>query len=115
MKDSLYYYGLGVEAIEKNNYSEAIDNFLKSLAIRAHFKTYERLYYCYLNLGMISKSKECIEKAYKLNDKNDKVSVEYSQILFKEGLFDEALEILQCVLLRNPSYGPAKKLLKEFE
>jgi tetratricopeptide (TPR) repeat protein len=115
--DSSYsYYGLGVEFFEKGEYNKAIEYFFKSLEMGDHFKTYERLYNCYVKIGEHSKARECIEKAFELNRNNDKVAIEYISKLVNEGEEDELpKKLLDEVLERNPTYGPARKLKEQIE
>lgn len=48
-----------------------------------------------------------------MNKKNDKVAVEYSRILLCEGDYELATSIIDEVIKRNPTYGPAIKFLQE--
>ena len=109
--DSTYLYGLGMECFEKNELQKALGFFQKSIEIEPHFKTYERMFVCFNKLGSRIEAKECIKRAFQLNDKNDKVTVEYVSILIEENSIDEAVLVLNDLLKRNPTYGPAKKLL----
>lgn len=109
--DSKYFYGLGVEQFDTGNFQEALVYFQKSIEIAPHFKTYERMYDCYKNLGNQRQARECIEKAFHLNSKNDKVAIEYILLLIEEDNLALASSFLEALLQRNPTYGPAKKLL----
>jgi tetratricopeptide (TPR) repeat protein len=110
--DSKYYYGLGLECFESGDVEKALEHFRKSLEIKPHFKTYERMYQCYKKMNKTYEAKECIEKAFYMNDKNDKVAIEYIRLLIQEGNIILSKKLLNGVLERNPSYDPAKKLLQ---
>lgn len=111
--DGLYYYQVGIEKYEKGEIDSALKNFQKSLELQEHFKTYEKLYHVLKKLGRNEEAKEAITKAYNLNDRNDKVAVEYVKFLLEDKNFEIAKKILNALLKRNPSYGPAKKLKKD--
>ena len=49
-KDAYYYYIAANEQYNKGQIEEAIHLFLKSLEMDYHFKTYEKLYWCYNSL-----------------------------------------------------------------
>lgn len=112
-KDSRYYYGLGLEAFEREEIKDAIMFFRKSLELSPHFKTYERMYHCLEKIGKLDEAKEYIEKAFNSNPHNDKVAVEYITVLVREGNTVLSTEILNNVLTRNPNYGPALRLYEK--
>jgi len=113
IKDSRYYYGLGMECYEMNDYKKAVEFFQQSVVLQDHFKTFELLYRCYLKIGEYTSARECIEKAYFLNNKNDRVAVLYATVLLSENSIKSTETIIQDVLDRNPTYGPAKRLYDE--
>jgi tetratricopeptide (TPR) repeat protein len=110
--DGLYYYEVGIEKYEKGDIESALKNFQKSLELQEHFKTYERLYHALKDLGRIEEAREAITKAYNLNDRNDKVAFEYVKFLLEDKNSAIAKKVLNALLKRNPTYGPAKKLKK---
>lgn len=107
-------YRAGRERLDNAFYAEAIEFFKASLELRQHFKPYECLYRCYSALNEPEKAFECIFKAYGLNEKNDKVALGYAKSLadHKKDI-SAARGILADILLRNPSYKPAQRLLKD--
>ena len=110
MEESYLYYCKGVCEYEKGNYQEAISFFLKSCSLMPHYKTFERLAFCYLKLNSIHDYERYIKSAYNLNTNNDKVATEYAEIISDVNT-DSARLILSQVLKRNPTYEPAKALL----
>jgi len=114
-QDSRYYYGLALESLDNNKYEKALEYFVKSNNIESHFKTYERMCYCYKKLNKMVEARECIENAYKMNGNNDKVAVEYAEFLIQEGRIELAKNLLINILQRNNSYGPANKLLADIK
>lgn len=115
MKDSHYYYGIGLESFERGNLQEALVSFLLSVTLSPHFKAYEQLHYILDNLGYKEESKFMIEKAYQLNPNNDKVSLLYARCLIEQGNKVNGKEILISLLERNRTYLPARKILEELE
>lgn len=111
MDDSLHYYYIAMECFEAGNLDEAIVNFEKSFIIEPHYKTCERLAICFKITKQIDSYKKYTELAYIYNPKSDKTAVEYSQMLIDFGQINEAKKVLYLILSRNPSYGPARKLI----
>ena len=105
------YYYLGVEEYKKGNYTNALEYLLRSYDSEPHFKTCERIFQCCMAVSKIEEARRYIEKAYTLNPKNDKVALEYAKLLlqFDEKIF--AAELLESIIKRNSSYGPAIELL----
>ena len=101
----------GCDALREQNYNAALSLFLKSVAEQAHFKTYEKIYETLQRLGRDEEGLIYIEKAYELQPTNDKTATLYARTLVNSGKFEIAKEILETTLQRNPTYGPAKKLL----
>ena len=108
--DAYELYGLGLEEYEKGNYPAAIGYFERSNSIEEHFKTYERLYSCWLRLNDTQKAFVCIEKAYQLNSRNNKTALEYAKMLAASGYDEQALKVLSDILLRNSSFKQAAVL-----
>ncbi len=105
-------YLAGNSFFKNQDYTSAIHYFTLSCDAEPHFKTYEKLYLCYRALNNTDMAFNCINKAFDINGKNDKVAFEYAQLLisYKNDL-TEANKILENILERNPSYKPAKELL----
>ena len=105
----LYY--MGIEYLDRKDYRKAIEYFELSNDIEQHFKTYERLFQCYIKISDTDNAFECIQKSYTLNPKNDKTAFEYAEICIKTGNYTLAENILTEILVRNPEYKKAEKLL----
>lgn len=104
-------YQLGTIYFKNKDFKTALKYFEDSAAAEPHFKTYEMMYLCSVNLGDNDGSKEYLKKAYELNKNNDKVGVEYAKLVLEEGNKEISLEILKQILQRNNTYDPAKKIL----
>lgn len=113
-KDSYYYYRLGENYLIKKEYQNAIKNFLISLKLQVHYKTYEKLYECCNDINQIDLAGYFIRLAYEANSKNDKVSFIYATVLIEEHDLDLAKKILLEILKRNPSYKKAKILYEKY-
>jgi lipopolysaccharide biosynthesis regulator YciM len=105
-------YCLGQNAYEKGEFEKALEYFYESLACNEHYKTYEKIYYCLKVLNKQLEARKYLELAYNLNKNNDKITVEYSQMLIDEGKKELSKTLLEGLLKRNPSYGPAKRALE---
>ena len=102
-KDAYYYYAVANEHYNNGQIEEAIPLFLKSLEMDRHFKTYEKLYWCYNSLQQYDQAESFIKRAYEENDHNDKVAYLYAKVLIDKNQLDKAREILLCILKQNPS------------
>ncbi len=105
----LYY--MGIECLDRKEHQKAIEYFELSSKLESHFKTYERLFQCYMSISDTEKAFECIKKSYTLNPKNDKTAFEYAEICTKTGNYKFAEKLLTEILARNPEYKKAEKLL----
>lgn len=107
-------YFAGRERLDNAYYAEAIEFFKASVELEQHFKPYECLSRCYAALNEPEKAFESISAAYRLNAKNDKVALGYAKALanYKKDI-SAARGILGEILVRNPTYNPAKKLLND--
>lgn len=107
-------YYAGRELLDNARYAEAIEYFEASVEANRHFKTFECLSRCYAALNEPEKAFECITEAYALNGKNDKVALRYAKALanYKKDV-SAAKGILADILVRNPTYNPAKRYLNE--
>ena len=103
-------YLKGLEEYEKGCYADAVCYFERSNSISEHFKCYERLYCCWLQLGDAQKAFSCIEKAYQLNPRNDKTAYEYAHMLAESKDNKSAQKVLLSIIQRNPSFKKASVL-----
>ncbi|MBQ8780572.1 MAG: hypothetical protein IJZ72_02700 [Oscillospiraceae bacterium] len=105
-------YLAGNECLKKSDYISAIGYLITSNSLEPHFKTYEKLFLCYRAVGQIERAFDCISCSYELNRNNDKIALEYAEMLaeYKHN-YAFAKEILLNVLQRNPLYKPAEKLI----
>lgn len=112
-KDSYHYYCTGLTDFEKGEFECALENFLKSSELDPHFKTYERISHVLRKLNRFEEADYFMEEAYLLNPKNDKTATGYSELLLRRGETGPAKDILNEIICRNPSYGPARRLIAE--
>ncbi len=108
--DAESYYLKGLVEYENNCYEAAIGYFEQSIEIEEHFKSYERLYSCWQQLGDTKKAFDCIEKAYRLNPDSDKTAFEFATMLAESEKYEQAREVLAGILQRNPTYKKAAVL-----
>jgi len=80
--------------------------------LQKHFKTFELLYESYSAVGDEYEAEKCIAQAFALNSGNSKVATEFSKMLLRENQREQAKEVLQSVIFKNPTYGPARELLR---
>jgi Tfp pilus assembly protein PilF len=112
-KDGYYYYCLGEDELDKGKPKDAIAFFKKSLAKEKHFKTHHKLSILYKKNSLYDEAEYHLEKAHSLNTNNDKVAIEYAQMLCAKNRVDDAKKIITSILNRNKTYGPAMRLQKE--
>ena len=112
-KDAYYYYMVANEQFKNGQIEEAIKIFLKSLEMEYHFKTYEKLYWCYSSLQQYDLANYFIKRAYEENDRNDKVAYLYAKVLINKKQLHSAREILSAILKRNPGYKKAEQIYLE--
>ena len=107
------YYLAACTLLECKNASEALELFLKLLALDKHFKTLGKISLCYQQLGSINLALEYIESAFNANPRNNKTAYIFAEQLKRNGNTAKAKEILQSILKVNPSYKKAKMLLND--
>ena len=107
------YYLAACTLLECKNASEALELFLKLLALDKHFKTLGKISLCYQQLGSINLALEYIESAFNGNPRNNKTAYIFAEQLKRNGNTAKAKEILQSILKVNPSYKKAKMLLND--
>ncbi|MDX8289481.1 hypothetical protein SLL00_10135 [Metabacillus indicus] len=108
---NLYY--LGLENFENADYENSLQSFIESNKLDEHSRTYARIYECLKKLGKNKEAKAYIEIAYKKNPIQDKVTLQYAEELVFDGKVGLAKEILEKLLIRNATYGPAKRLFEK--
>lgn len=108
-KDAYYYYKVANEQFKNGQIEEAIKIFLKSLEMEYHFKTYEKLYWCYSSLQQYDLANYFIKRAYEENNNNDKVAYLYAKVLINKKELSKARKILLSIIKRNPSYKKAEQ------
>ena len=54
--------------------------------------------------------KDCIEKAYRMNPRNDKTALEYAEMLAETGDTERALTVLDEIIERNPTCNKAREI-----
>ena len=113
MTDAYTKYCDGRDAIDRGDMESAERLLLESLGISAHFKTHELLG----DIAAMRRNGEDAFKhyasAYSLNPNSDSAATRYARALLGSGRINDARSIIDSVLERNPSYGPAKDLLQE--
>ena len=82
---------------------------MKSLEMEYHFKTYEKLYWCYSSLQQYDLANYFIKRAYEENNNNDKVAYLYAKVLINKKELSKARKILLSITKRNPSYKKAEQ------
>lgn len=114
MEDVAYLkFGLAREALDKDDEVSAIELLQESLELHEHFKSYEILGNIFLKHGDLIQARQYLEKAYGLNQRNDRTATLLAETLAALGDSTKAIRVLEELLLRNESYGPARKLLKQ--
>ena len=108
---NLYY--LGLEHFENGNFENSLKCFIESNELDEHPRTYARMYECLKKLGRNDEANAYIEIAYKKNPIQDRVTIQYAEELIVDGKIALAKEILEKLLNRNTTYGPAKRLLEK--
>ncbi|MDM8523215.1 tetratricopeptide repeat protein [Desulfococcaceae bacterium HSG8] len=112
-KDSYHYYRIGLEYFESGELESALESFLRSSESEPHFKTCVRTAHVLRELKRFEEADRFLEQAYRLNPKNDKTGIEYAELMLKRGQTFPAKKILNDIIRRNPTYGPARRLLTE--
>ena len=112
-EQSYLLYEEGLLEFEKGEFQKALNCFNHSNQLHKHSRTYARIYECLMKLGRESEAKPYIKTAYSQNPNQDKVAIQYAELLIKDGHKELAIEILAKILKRNTTYNPAKKLLEQ--
>lgn len=123
--DSLFFQEIDQEAADESFrlYNEALEAYddlprarellEKSITVREHAKTYERLFDILMSMGKRDEALVALKKAYALNPKHNHIASFYAQELINDGDVLKAKQILEDILARSSTYGPAKRLLEK--
>jgi predicted Zn-dependent protease len=114
MEDSYSKYCDAREALDRGDVESAERLLLASLAEDAHFKTHELLGDICSSRGDNEDAFNHIASAHSMNPRSDSAATRYARALSGLGRSDEARSIVNSVLERNPSYGPARQLLDQW-
>lgn len=104
-------YPAAREVIATGDLNKAVDLLCQSISIEPHFKSHELLGECYGKLGQTNLALREFEKAVQLNPRSEKSQTLLANCLADAGRTDQAKAVLTDLLSRNPTYGPAKRLL----
>lgn len=95
---------MDIKYLDIKDFRKVVECFELLNKIESYFKTYERLFQCYMSISDTDKALECIEKSYTLNPKNDKTAFEYAEICTKTGNYELAEKLLtECNLTSKMS------------
>jgi len=111
----MYYYNLGMKCLEQEDYERSLAYFEQSLSICSHYKTCSRIAQVLKVLGREEEAESYIVRAYEENQKSDKAALVYAELLLKNGQTELTRTILEKLLSRNPTYGPAQRLMKQMD
>jgi tetratricopeptide (TPR) repeat protein len=103
-------YQRGLILQRNGNHQDALRCFYRSMELSPHFKTCQRIAQSLRALGQLDESDSYIEKAFQLNPNNSQAATEYAEMLANHANMDQAMAILDEVLRKNTSYGPAQRL-----
>jgi predicted Zn-dependent protease len=113
MPDAYTKYCDGRDALDRGDLESAEHLLLASLEFSAHFKTHEVLGDIAAIQGNANDAFKHYASAYSLNPNSDSAATRYACVLLSSGRTDDARSIIDSVLDRNPSYGPAKELFQD--
>lgn len=114
MADAHVKYCEGRDAFDRGDMESAERLMLESLDESAHFKTHEVLGDIAALRGDCDDAFKHFASAYSLNPRSDSAATRYARVLFDMGRTDDARSIIDSVLKRNPSYGPANSLFDQW-
>lgn len=118
-----FFQDRGDAAFDKNNFSEANDNYTKAKAVYHELIGQNPQYqYAYFNLGFIYVRQDSLDKAYRMFDYAIKVSPSYAEAYYYRGLVslekgnkDQAKADFKQALTLKPNYPLAQKELNSLE
>jgi len=108
---SIELYFKGMEEFKIGNYELALQIFDDSLLILTHGKTFQRKAETLEKLGHKNEALRFMALAYAANPLSDIIAKKFAEYLIDANNTDDAKEILDKIILRNPSYMPATKIL----
>jgi tetratricopeptide (TPR) repeat protein len=106
-------YGLYRQAREKmelGHLEEAVHLFNASLKVAGHPKTAELLGECFMKLGRLDAAEGMLKQAVSLGAES-RAPLLLAELSILQGRPEYAKEMLGESLRRNPTYGPAMRLL----
>lgn len=96
------YNELGIANMELQNYSQAIENFEKSLALNPQFAMgYSNLAACLTKSSEFKKAQEKHNKAIEMMPNNPFIRINYGIFLIKTKKYQKAKDVLYPVLIEN--------------
>lgn len=104
-------YNGGRAVLEQGDVDQAIFKLLQSFAIQPHGATARKLADAFERRGDIPSEDSWRRRAYEVQPNSDVIAVQYARSLVRNGNTSAAATVLQGVLKRNATYGPAKELL----
>jgi Tfp pilus assembly protein PilF len=113
MDSALDLYYEGREKLLRNDAAGAIVSLEQSLAIADHFKTRELLTQCFELMGDNDRALVEYRLALANNPRSNKTAVSWARLLVNVGRMAETRQVLNGVLARVPTYGPANRLLEQ--
>ncbi len=113
LSESSTLYHEGRDALASKNYVMAIEKLERSSLLVPHFKTFESLGECFLELNNYSRAIACFAAAAGLGKKQFKAYFLLAKALFAFGDKVNAKEKLEQALEINPNFVTASDLLKE--
>lgn len=109
--NSYQLYVHGKEHQQAGEIAAAIQAFRQSIELFPHFKSYLALADAYLEVGDTHNADCCIKRAFELHPKSNEAGCRYAELLHRGGDTSAAMQVINNVLIRSPTYGPAMKLL----
>ena len=111
-EDARTLYGLGLEALERGDDAEALSLFRRSLAEDPHFKAHQQIAMLLRGQGLADEAGKHLAAGYALNPSNDRLGCDFADWCLANGDVSRARELVDEVLRRNGTYGPARALAK---
>jgi len=109
--NAIELYLEGTQEFKDGNYELALQFFDESLLLVKHGKTYQCKADTLEKLGYKDEAFKFIRLAYGESPTNDLIAKKFAEYLIYNNNINDAKEILNKILLRNPSYMPAQHIL----
>lgn len=109
----LYFRALEEQA--QGRVDDAVALLEQSYDAAPHFKTALRLAALAGQRGRVGDRGIWIERAFALNGRSNEAGAAYAELLLERGEREAALAIVEDILARSPSYGPARRLRRSLE